>query len=271
MGRNITAAGGSVNISDSAKLNGNLVAGSGSLTVLAPIAKDITLGSGDATIGNSVGGNVNAGVGNLTLTSNAKIKGDLTYLSDRDVQIQPGAQITGKTVHNRPPITEKSRVKSFPAGFKIYSFLTSLLVGFIIIKLIPVFTKKVTDDLTARPLALTGIGFLTIIAAPIFIIVMALTLVGIPLALISLFSFLITLYLSKIFVAIAIGQKLLKFIKQKPADLMTLTAGLVVYLFVGIIPLIGHIILIVFIFAGVGALVTAKLNLLKQFRSKKLI
>ena len=275
IGGNVTLVGGSLEIADSAKITGSLVSAGGNLAVFAPIGKGATFGAGNATIGNLINGDVTAGVGELALTPNAKVAGDLNYWSDRGANIQQGAEVSGKTTHNFPPKKEKQESRKALGGvlgfFKIVSFLAALVIGVILIKLAPQFTKITADTIVKKPVASLGIGLLTLIITPIVILIAAITVIGIPIALILLVLFLITMYFAKIFVSVAIGRKIVEVINQKAGDYAIFILGLLVYTILTLIPVIGVIVGILVLLAGVGAIVMTKKNVYKQLRSKKII
>jgi hypothetical protein len=60
-----------------------------------------------------------------------------------------------------------------------------------------------------------GIGFLTLVVAPIFLIIIFSTVVGIPLALILLASYLITIYLARIYVVFWTGVTIFERLGKK--------------------------------------------------------
>jgi len=275
VGGNITSLGGSVTITDSAKVNGSLTAATGNLSVFAPIGKGATIGVGEATISNIVGGNIQAGVGSLTLGPNAQIDGDLTYVSENVADIQSGAQISGKTTHNLPPKPDKEKAaKAITAAaliFKVISFVAILLIGLLLLKFFPTFTNKIAQTIEQKPRAALGFGLIAVILAPILIVLLLITVIGIPISLILLFAFLITLYFSKIFVSLVIGKKTFKWINQKAGDYQALFVGLIIYYLITALPIIGTIVSILAILAGVGAVLIIKKELYSQFRSKKLL
>ena len=275
VGGNVTLVGGSLEIADSAKITGSLVSAGGNLAVFAPIGKGATFGAGNATIGNLINGDVTAGVGELALTPNAKVAGDLNYWSERGANIQQGAEVSGKTTHNFPPKKEKQESRKALGGvlgfFKIVSFLAALVIGVILIKLAPQFTKITADTIVKKPVASLGIGLLTLIITPIVILIAAITVIGIPIALILLVLFLITMYFAKIFVSVAIGRKIVEVINQKAGDYAVFILGLLVYTILTLIPVIGVIVGILALLCGVGAIVATKKSIYKQLRTKKLI
>ncbi|OGD84587.1 hypothetical protein A2165_02415, partial [Candidatus Curtissbacteria bacterium RBG_13_40_7] len=272
---NLTVLGGSVNIASGANVGGSLVSGSGNLNVFAPVGKGATIGSGNVTLGSTIDGDVVAGVGQLILTPNASVAGNLTYWSDQDVQVQPGAEILGQTTHNFPPKPQKDQPQKVFAKvaltFKIIGFISALIIGFLLIRFLPVFTKKTTETINQKFWNSLGLGFLSIVLIPIVFIILILIVVTIPLALMLLVAFLITLYLAKIFVALWVGQMILQRLDRKLGDYWTYLLGLVVIYIVTWIPIIGWLVGLIVLLTGVGALQLTKYNTYKQLRSKNLI
>jgi len=275
VGGNVTLVGGSLEISDSAKIAGSLVSAGGNLSVFAPIGKGATIGAGSATIGNLINGNVTAGVGELALTPSAKVDGDLTYWSDADAQIQDGAEVLGKTTHNFPQKKEtqepKKALGGFLAFFKIASFLAALIIGAILIKFAPQFTKATAETVADKTALSLGIGLAALIITPLLILIIAVTIIGIPLAMILLVLFLITIYLSKIFVSVTIGRKIVEITNQKVGDYAVFILGLLVYTLLTLVPVIGVLVAILAVLGGVGAIVMTKKSIYKQLRTKKII
>lgn len=279
VGGNLTSVGGgAVNINDSAKISGSLVAGSGALSLFSPIGKGATLGVGDAIIGSTINGNVKAGVGQLTLSPNSQINGNLTYWSDVKAQIQEGAQIEGETIHNLPPLETKKegldiagKLKGINLALKLISLVSAFIIGLLLIKLFPRHTQNTADSIVTRPLPNLGMGLLAIILTPILFIILAITIVGIPIAIILLITLFVTIYFSKIYVALAFGQKALNSLGQKAKSVWALLLGLIIYGVITLIPVIGQIIIILTVLAGTGAILIEKKRTYTQLKSKNLL
>ncbi|MCR4324524.1 MAG: FapA family protein [Candidatus Curtissbacteria bacterium] len=275
IGGNVTTTAGAVNFTDSANIGGSVVNASGSFSLFAPVGKGITLASGDATIGNTVGSNITAGVGQLTLTSKAQVKGDVNYWSEKDAQIQQGAQVTGSTVKNVPQRqSQQDAEKALGAAFLIFkaiSFLAALIIGLLFIKFLPNFTERTVDSVVERPLKNLGVGLLTLVVTPLAVVVLTITIVGIPIALALLVDFIFVLYLAKLFVAIAVGRIILRFAQGKENNYLALIAGLLIYGILTTIPVIGWLVTLFVVLIGSGALVSEKLNSYKLLRNKKVV
>ena len=95
-----------------------------------------------------------------------------------------------------------------------------------------------------------GIGLLALIAIPILILVAAITIVGIPLALMGLALWFTSIYLAKIVTAVFIGRVLLETSNRHYA--VILLAGLVAVLVVVNIPFIGGLLNLALTILGMG-------------------
>ncbi|OGD86591.1 hypothetical protein A2Z23_02160, partial [Candidatus Curtissbacteria bacterium RBG_16_39_7] len=261
--RNLTVAGGSVNITDSAKIAGSVVSGAGNLSIFAPIGKGITIGAGQVTVGNTVVGDIFGGVGQIILTPSAKVSGDLTYWSQSSAQIQPGAQVLGKSTHNLPPAkaiegVKPTKILGVVTGvslvFKIISLLSSFIIGLLLLKFFPTYTQRTVNIVAQKPWASLGIGFLTVVLTPIVFVILLITIIGIPIAMILLATFLIVVYFTRIFVSLLIGQKISAILGRKVGSGWSLILGLIIYGIITIPPVIGGIVTLLVVLFGLGAI-----------------
>ena len=271
IGNNLTLGGGTVEITDSAKIGGSLVAGAGNINIAAPIGKDVRLGGGNVTLSSNVGGNFDAGVGSLRLTSKASVDGDLTYWSSADASIDSAAIISGEVVKHFTDQVTPSPTKALGilAGINIFltiiSSISTLILGLLLIKLLPGYTQSVVNKLRKRPWASLGIGFLGVIVIPIVFVLLLITVVGIPLALILAGSYLITLFIVRIFAMRLIGQLIFERFNWKENDYTSFVLGLIIYYLIQLLPIIGGIWTAIILLATLGAsLLTKKDFILKK-------
>jgi len=272
----LTVMGGSVTLTDSADVNGSLISAGGNVNIFAPIGDNAVIGAGNLTIGNRVEGNVNAGAGEIKLTSNAVIKGDLTYYSKSKAQIQEGAEVKGKVSHKIPP--ERPSLFASPAQvlggiifYLIFELISSLIVGLLLLKFYPNFVHKTVDIIQTKSLNSLGIGFLGVIAIPVIFFILILTIIGVPLGFIIILSYLIYLYLAKIFVSLFLGRGLLKFFGSTLKSGWTLLIGLVIFIILTSIPFIGWFLYLIFVFLGFGALLIFYKEIYSKLRSEKVV
>lgn len=284
IGENLSVVGGNVTIADNAKINGNVVAAVGSLSVFALITGDMNIASGHMVLASQVDGDVNAAIGDLLLTPFAKINGNLTYWSDNPAQMQSGAQVIGETTQKQLPKklqktpSEKEIVNTAVSGFiglfflmKIAGLISSLIMGLLFIRFFPVYSKNIIAKLSNQPFRLLGIGFLAVILIPIISVLLAVTLIGIPLAVFGIILMLVLVYFSHIVVSMFAGDLVLKKLNKKVSLAWTFIVGIIIYSLIPFVPILGKLVLFIAGLIAIGAIITQHLSYYKQFRSKKYI
>lgn len=257
-------------------INGDLLAAGGTITIKGNVVNNIRVAAGQVTILGNVGRNVTIAAGQIILTREAKITGSLTYWSSSKAYIQPGAVITGRTTQNVPPQKIPTRniigdITRALITLKILNLLSYFILGLILLKLLPIHTRRKINILQTKPWISLGTGFLTVILFPFIFLILLITIIGIPIALILLAAFLILAYISVIFVSFWFGQIILNSLGTKNKGVWALLVGLIIYEMLTIIPLIGWIVSLFTLFFGVGGLVLAEKSLFQDLRSKKII
>ena len=118
-----------------------------------------------------------------------------------------------------------------------------------------------------------GIGLLIVIAAVIGGLLLTVTIIGIPLALMVFAGLLVLFYVSQVFVAAWIGGYFFNYKKHtsklKLFGILILT--MFIYHLIGVIPYVGWALNLVLFLLGVGSIVMVKMDLMKFLRAKKMI
>lgn len=217
----------------------------------------------------------------LTLTDPARVDGDLAYRSSAEADIASGAEIGGEVAYE-PVVRDTAGAE--PTGIaavllsSLRLFATLLVVGALTVWLAPGLVNGAADTLRSRPLPSLGWGVLAFaIAAILFVLVLAVTiLVAILLGLLTLGGLVATTIgagvlvefvlalafavsvglLAPIMVSYLGGRMLLR--DNLPGGtvgrLLALVVGLVIYVVLRAIPVVGQIVALVVVLFGVGAL-----------------
>lgn len=261
IGGDLLAFAGEVSVASVAEIGGDLILGAGSAYINGLIKGYIKGGGGDVTLADGVGGEVEIRVDSLTVTSGANIQGDLTYTSENEADIQPGAQIGGTTAHRLPKLEDTAKFGFFSGVWgKVLGFLMILLVGVIIVLLAPRRTALFADSIRKRPWLSLGWGALILFATPIAVIVACITIVGIPLGLIALALYAIAIYLSQIPVALFIGRWIIgrfRGVESRAILVGALALGLAIISLLKLIPYFGFVIGLATVLFGLGTLVVS--------------
>jgi cytoskeletal protein CcmA (bactofilin family) len=219
-------------------------------------------GGSDILISGNIGGDANLDASNITLLDGTVIKGDFLYRSIKQATIDPGTTITGETDWSQAtPVTEQPKQKPYSEVVSILLKIAGAMIIWLIIRLLwPSFWERIARTVKEQPLKTIGMGALIFILTPIAIILMMITVIGIPLGIITGFVYGATLYLSKIVVA-AFGAAMLAerfgWAKQgKGVWAVLLCLALLILLFE--VPMLGAAAWLVTAFTGLGSLLLYK-------------
>lgn len=262
VGDSVTFMGSKLSVEPDTFVAGGLLFLGQELDFLGALGRGITGAGQTFTINGSVGGTVEVGADSLVLGSDANVSGDVKYRSDEEATIDPSAQVGGEVAFTRvegssqPAANEAWKVAR---GIQLWMYLSAVLTALVLLALAPKAIKNAAERVVSQPAPSIGIGFLAmLLIAPVSIILMV-TLIGLPLALIMLALFVIASYLAQIVVGYGVGRLLLTQVlnMQEPNKYLTVIVGLSLYYLVGLIPVIGAFIgFFVWLF-GLGATVLA--------------
>ena len=129
----------------------------------------------------------------------------MTYVSSNEAVVNTGARIEGITTHNLPK--EKSSVSpNLGIWLKIIAFLSTILIGALIILIAPKRAVAVAESIKRKPFVALGWGSLILFVTPLAVLITFITVIGIPLGLAGLLIYGLAIYLSQIAVGLFIGD-----------------------------------------------------------------
>jgi cytoskeletal protein CcmA (bactofilin family) len=282
----IRAAGGEVRIGGDVGDNVLTFTGKFVLEKNARIARDLTLSAGNAVIDGTVNGNINGGATDLEMSG--AVKGNVTLEIDNNIKIFPGATIgenleykaphqgeisgivSGKTTYKEIP-AKKGDLRSKIEG-EIIGYLWLLLIGIVSLLLAPELTQKNSDMVAIKPLRNLLYGLLFLVITPIVVVLLLITIIGIPLSMILLVIYIIFLYISRIYIGFWVGQYVLKKLKKETKfKVLTMALGLLIVL-IGInLPIIGGFIHFVVLLLGLGAIALTEYDIYRKLIEQKVI
>ena len=274
--RNATLAGGDVHLTDSAHVQGSLLTGAGNVQIAGQIDRDVRIGAGNVTLSNRIGGDLQIAAAAIRLTSRASVGKNFIYWSEDEPSIDEGATILG-TVTQRA-IPEVFKGEQFRRGFAgvrfvagAVSFVSTLILGLLLLRIYPVFTPNVATTIQARPWVSLGVGGALLAGVPLLIFLCMVTILGIPIGLMLGAMYLVTLYLGRVFVILWVGQQILRFVSDSPSAAWSFVTGLVCYFLVSVVPLLGGLVTMLTIAAGLGAILIAKKELVVKLREQRVV
>jgi cytoskeletal protein CcmA (bactofilin family) len=267
--RNLMAAAASISTGASSSIGWEALTAAATGDFRGRIGRDL-VGAGAAyTLGGTIGRNVRLwldgnknndkyGDQGLKIENDARINGMLTYTSKNDAQIASGAKITGETKRLEPKVRQTGNRDGGGIRFlgTLYSIIATLIIGLVLVKLWAEEIKKIITFFTIKGGSTFGWGLIILIITPIIGLLLLITIIGAPLTILLMMVWAIALTLSKIFVGIFVGQKLLeRFWQAKKESLYAaLTIGVVVTYIVFAIPVLGWLLSALALIWGLGAI-----------------
>ena len=276
--------GGTFKLSDGDTLNGDLIILGGTATLAqdSTVTGDIVLIGGTLTAGGTINGNVIVVGGSAHLKSSAYVFGDLVTASSSYEQ-DNGATIAGSVQQNfttpfRVPFSNEDQpspetkpgftapdlnplLKTSRIGFR--SFGVAIL-AMLLAMIFPNGLKRVIHPVLTAPLVSGGFGLLTVFLAPVVLVMIAITIIGIPVSLLGILILAFASFLGWAAIGTEIGNRIARGFKSQwhiavSAGVGTLLLTLVTQI-IGLIYCIGWITPFLFSILGLGAVILTRLG-----------
>jgi cytoskeletal protein CcmA (bactofilin family) len=274
----VSAVAGSIRIAETGTVEGNLDGSAGAIVVAGTVNGDVQVGGGSfeltdtgriggdleagaAYIGvdGTIDGNVKAGGGSVTIGPNANVGGEFRYDAG-EFSRSPDAVVEGGVVQD-PSLSmdgDTGPDTSFLPSWvgTVYSLLASLLFGVVLLAVLPRFSTSVASNATDTPLKSGGVGLLALVGAPVVLVLLAITIVGIPLMLVGVGLFVLAIWAAVVYGQFAVGTWVLG-LADRENRWLALVVGLVGFALIGTIPIVGALAEFVVFLLGLGALALA--------------
>lgn len=275
IGRNVTIAAADIQVTEPAAVEGNLLAAGGEVELMGHIHRDARIAAGELMVASQIDGDLAVASADVRLTPQAVVGGKLRYWGDKGPSIAEGATVRGLVQHR--PLPTGWEDENFFLGLAMLrvvaiasSFVSTLLLGLILVHVYPLFTRRVAATIRTRPLRSFGWGAAALLIVPIVAAALALTLIGLPAGIILMALFLATAYLCRIFVMTYLGQLVLRRMSDS-APGWSFVTGLVIYALLSLVPIVGEIVTLVTVLFGLGALLSTKRDLVADLREQGVV
>lgn len=261
----VSAGAGAVDIQG--RVDGDITVGTGSLTVGedAVIGGALNAGAGSATVAGTVVGDAAIGAGSLVLAPTATFQSDLRYDADLDDQ---GATVEGQFDRDRSlsGVTFAPRQAVGEALFDLWGFVVTLIVGAVLLLAFPEGSRRLAAQVEAAPLVTGVYGFAALVGVPVLLLLVALTILGLPLAVLGGLLFAFIAWIGSIYGRYAVGEWLLGYTATENRW-VALLVGMVAVGLVGLVPILGGLVQFLVFLLGLGGLAFAGRQRYRQRRS----
>jgi hypothetical protein len=249
---NALVAGRDVNLEPSAAIGhdahlaGNLVRADGR------IGRNLTIGAATAEIGAEVGGDVHANAARVSVLPGAVIHGNLDVTGARPPDISPQARVLGQVKYQKPQ--QHRGLFTWPVSWLLW-LIGLLVMGVAAMAWLPGWTAQVSTILRYRAGWSVLWGVFAVVLFAVAFGVLAITIVGFPLAIALLAVYVLLLLLSGVVVSYRVGDWLLARAHRAQASRWTrIILGTAVVSLGMTLPGLGWIVGMLVVIAGMGAL-----------------
>lgn len=250
-------AGQTVTLEGSGKIGRDASFFGQSTTINGSVGRDAMIASAAATVNSTVTRNMNAYVDTLTIGRSAVVGGYLTYSGPRKASVDSNAQIAGKVTFNEQKEQQQQQQQQ-AAGAGIFgAIIWSLMLvvsALIVALLFPRELHTTTEASVAafpQMLLRTAIGLVAGIVMPFVVVLLMVTVVGIPFSIVLLIAWILIVLLSGSVSAYYTGRIVMR--GQTNAILIMLV-GAVILAALLLLPVINVIVFLIAVWYGSGAI-----------------
>lgn len=256
VGKNLTAAGGSVRTGRESRIGGGVLAAGGSIMIGGEVVRDVVLASGEVTVSGRIDGNATVTGDGLTVLPGGRVSGDLKVITKNKDKVEIAPDAVGGTVE---VVVKQSRDVSRILGFRKWEFwfrvlwmLSLLATTLVWLLLFPRLLTSFGSTVLARPGLCALWGLAGFVAIPMVIFILAIAVIGIPLALLLLAASLWLIYISQLSLGVAFGLRALGGNGRWRLFLASI-AGIILVHVLMLVPYLGVLLMIAGLILGPGS------------------
>lgn len=211
----VLATASVLTIAKDAEIRGDLTFGGGQLYVLGEVRGSVRAGCGEAEVRGSVGGDAVIRSDTVNFHEDARVGGDLRYTTREEAEIPEGV-VAGesvfepreKEVQQARPWTPMRVVRA--AIWWLIKFAWGLVSGAILIRLFRKTSDRIVGAFDEDRMVVVGVGFVTMIVAPVALVLSSVMIVTIPAVLTGLVLYVVAAFLATLPFAAWVGRALLR-------------------------------------------------------------
>lgn len=258
VGGDVFAAGQDLSLDPGAFIARDLTVAGAFIALDGTVGRDLNGGAANVDIGGTIGRHARLEVDSLRLGDAASIGGDLAYRSEREGTFAPGSTISGRTDWTYVDRTAQAHRPSSASRllWKILGIGSALLVWLFLRLWRPAFWSSTSTRIYEAPLLTLGMGSLALIVTPMAILLLLVTVIGIPAGILLGIAYGVSIYLSRIVLAAFLGywaERRLGW-RQIHLGVWLFLLGYVLLALLLAIPFFGALLRLVIVLFGLGAL-----------------
>ncbi|MCB1245905.1 MAG: hypothetical protein KDB69_01405, partial [Acidimicrobiia bacterium] len=245
----VFVAGASIVVEEGGAVGRDAMTFGGVARIEGSVGRDVRGRTYRTVVTGSVGGDIDIAAQRVEVGPTAVVEGDILYRSATDASIDPAATVGGT-------ITQLPTQANFIYGIilslaDLVSLLAFVVAGIVILMAMRGTGSRATGAVIMTPIRTILYGLAAVIVAPALVVVLAATLVGLPLAIFVAMLIAAALVLGPVPAVAALGNRMML---GRGGLLGAFVLGAVVWrLGIWAIPLVGGVLYLVALVWGVGA------------------
>ncbi|MCE9648996.1 MAG: polymer-forming cytoskeletal protein [Parvibaculum sp.] len=264
----LTATGETVSVSDDTEIKRDLWVAARRVAVEGKVGGALAIRAQEALVNGEVKGDVSFYGVHLVFGPDARIGGDVHYYAALPAEIDAGAKIRGamkSSVLRDTPDASGPPQGGWRGGWATPGYRLSLpgaiffgVLAGIVALVAPTAMPRLREAGAAQPLLAFAIGFLWLVGTPVLAVISALTIIGLPLAILVVLLWPIGILAGLVAAILALGDVFTSRMRERYDRTARVAAGIVLGTFLiwtGIsFPALGPIVWLAAVTFGVGAI-----------------
>jgi hypothetical protein len=246
--KNVTLIGGSVILEEGSMVKGNLYIVGENVELRGKVKGDATAYGSKVLFSGEVDKNADFRASDVVLRSDASVVGDLTYAIKSDFTLENKQIVQGQTFQTELQQyfgeDDKKEESGFSLGFELWQFLSLFLVAWIFFKLFKRQAEQLISPIEKKEVwNRVASGLLSLLLNPVIILISFITIIGIPVAMLILFVYILLLVaastLSPVLVGKMLNDKFKLYVVGDRRLWVDFALGYLVIQIIGLIPILG--------------------------------
>lgn len=204
---------------------------------------DLNVFGGDATIEGTVNGNVNVVGGTIDVRNNGKIEGQTHQI---------GGDVAQSII---PWAASDSDMQSYRPNYHLWWRITMDVVVLVFFLIFPLRTRMAVGRLEQHPALATGVGLMGWVAVLPLMVLLAITVVLIPLIFVEFVVLTAACFIGTAALALLVGRRFYELLSPNatPTPLVALILGLTLLTAAQLVPMVGVLVTLLAMLVGLGA------------------
>ena len=253
----LTAAGGDITLGPQTHVSGRTWLTGNTVPIEGVLERDLYVAGATVELAGEIRQPVRIVAEKLDILPSARLLGPLTYQGPREAQVASGAVISGPITFDRISEREVRRERSSRTVSGLLFSVHLFLAGLLVVIFLPRVESSVVATLRAQPGKSLLVGFVLLVTIPVAALLLALSILGLPIGLAMGALYLIALFGAVLVTAFFVGDAEARLFKAGPISTRGQHA---LFLLAGVLTLallrsvLGGVIVLASVLFGIGAL-----------------